>query len=137
MDATKFADIVDFWNLRALGRSVIPVPKQFVDVPEYMTFIRNFVRNQYRVNPHNPTVTYGTSVIRSYSSTMPELESLANALDRKDLSGQAGRKAPSLQHWYPRIWDEWAMGRDHAAPDNVFSSTTEYSFPEVRDTRQL
>jgi hypothetical protein len=76
MDAAKFADIVDFWNLRALGRSVIPIPKQFVDVPEYIALIRNYVRDWYRVNPHSPEDTYGTTVIRSFASTMPFISDL-------------------------------------------------------------
>src|SRR5262249_21072784 len=42
MDADNFADIVDYWNLRALGRSVLPIAKQFIDVPEYIEFIRQF-----------------------------------------------------------------------------------------------
>jgi hypothetical protein len=135
MDATKFADIVEFWNLRALGRAVIPVPKQFVDVPEYLTFIRNFVRDHYRVNVHNPAVTYGTTVIRSSSSTMPQLQALADALDLKTLfPGHATARPLALQHWYPRIWDEWAMGRDHATPDNISALSKEFSFPDVTDS---
>jgi hypothetical protein len=121
MDATKFADIVDFWNLRALGRAVIPVPKQFVGVPEYIAFIRNFVRDGYHVNP--------------YSSTMPELETLAKALELETIfPDKPDARLLSLQHWYPRIWDEWAMGRDSATPDNLAASSTDYSFPEVPDT---
>jgi hypothetical protein len=34
LDATKPADIIDFWNLRALGGPVLPVPKQLVDDPQ-------------------------------------------------------------------------------------------------------
>ncbi len=135
MDATKFADIVDFWNLRALGRWVIPVPKQFVAVPEYITLIRNFVRDQYRVNPHNSAITHGTNVIRSSSSTMPELEALADALDLKTiLPDNPDARLLALQHWYPRVWDEWAMGRDNAAPDNVSSLSEDFSFPYVTDS---
>ena len=28
LDATKVEDVIDFWNLRALGRRVMPLPKQ-------------------------------------------------------------------------------------------------------------
>jgi hypothetical protein len=135
MDATKFSDIVDFWNLRALGRPVIPVPKQFVAVPEYISYVKNFVRDRYGVNRHNPSLTYGTNIIRSYSSTMPELQALATLLQPdKIVPDKPDARVLALQHWYPRIWDEWAMGRDNATPQNVVSSTTEYSFPEVHDT---
>jgi len=85
MDATSFSDVVDFWNLRTLGRAVFPVPKQFVDVPEYTQLMKDFVRNQYRVSRHNPTVTWGTTMIRSYSSAMEDLMATATALELNKL----------------------------------------------------
>jgi hypothetical protein len=132
MDATKFADIVDFWNLRALGRAVLPVPKQFVKIPEYIALIRDFVRDSYAIDRHNPAVTYGTTVIRSSASTMTELENLVKVLELETIiSGKPDARPISLQHWYPRIWDEWAMGKDGAKPDNVTSLSKDFSFPDV------
>lgn len=32
MDVTRVGDVVDYWNLRALGRAVMPVPKQFAKI---------------------------------------------------------------------------------------------------------
>jgi hypothetical protein len=135
MDATKFPDIVDFWNLRALGRPVMPIPKQFAAVPEYVALVGDFLRNQYRVHPMNPAVQYGTNMVRSYSSTMEEMEAFAKTLKPQPFFPEKPEaRVLALQHWYPRIWDEWAMGKDNAAPRNVVSSKAEYSFPEVRDT---
>jgi hypothetical protein len=132
MDATKVGDVIDYWNLRALGRAVVPIPKQFVKVPEFLEFIRNFIKNQYRVSRQNPTVTYGTTIIRSTSCDMSELTSLANDLDTKTLiPGIPSARLLSLQHWYPRIWDEWAMGKDGAIPDDVSCQVEEHSFQDV------
>lgn len=33
-------------------------------------------------------------------------------------SGESWNRYFSLQHWYPRIWDEWARSRDGAVVDN-------------------
>lgn len=135
MDADKFLDVVDFWNLRALGRSVIPIPKQFVVVPEFLQLVRNFVRSEYRESRHNPEITFGTSIIRSFSTTMPELESLSRALNLKDLiPNKPMAQLISLQHWYPRIWDEWAIGKDGAMPDRLHAGVEEFSFPEASTT---
>jgi hypothetical protein len=135
MDLTKFSDVVDFWNLRALGRSVIPVPKQFAQIPEWIALAKNFIRRNFRVSRQNPTVTYGTTIIRSFSTTMPELEAFAESLEGKKLFPERpDAHALSLQHWYPRIWDEWAMGKDHATPDAIVSLSADNSFPEVGDT---
>ena len=130
MDLTRFGDVVDYWNLRALGRAVIPIPKQFAKIPEFLEFVREFVKSQYRVSRHNPSVTFGTSIVRSSSCDMAELQKLADDLELSKVA-PAGTRLLSLQHWYPRIWDDWAMGRDGAIPDDVSCQTQEYSFHDT------
>ena len=135
MDATKFSDIVDFWNLRAIGGSVMPIPKQFINVPEYVSFVRDYVLDRYRVHPMNPAVQYGTNIVRSYSSTMAELQAFATKLAPTPLIPEKpDARVLALQHWYPRVWNEWAMGKDGAIPQSIFSSETKYSFTDVNDT---
>jgi hypothetical protein len=73
MDATRLDDVVEYWNLRALGRAVIPIPKQFVVVPEFLDYVRKFVKSNYRLSRQNPAISYGTTIIRSSSSEMSEL----------------------------------------------------------------
>ena len=104
MDLAKFADIVDFWNLRALGRSVLPIPKQYAQIPERIAFAKNYVRANFRVSRQNPAVTHGTTIIRSFSTTMEELQAFAEALDLRTLiPDQPDARALALQHWYPRV----------------------------------
>ena len=135
VDATKIADIVDYWNLRALGRAVIPIPKQFIQIPEYVEFVREFVREDYQARQDSRRTIIGTSIIRSFSSTMPELEAFARILQATPLIPEKpDAHSIALQHWYPRIWDEWAIGKDGATPDNIYSQTEEFSFPDVKDT---
>jgi hypothetical protein len=43
IDATKIEDIVDFWNLRALGKPVIPVPKQLTNNSQLNEYVIGFV----------------------------------------------------------------------------------------------
>ncbi len=132
MDADKFVDIVDFWNLRALGRSVIPIPKQFADDPQFLKFVREFIKANYREDREGRFVSFGTSIVRSFSSTMPELERLAKALElQKLIPDKPNARLIGLQHWYPRIWDEWAIGKDGARPANVYSEEESLSFPDT------
>jgi hypothetical protein len=66
---------------------------------------------------------------------MEELQKLADTLElNKLLPDKPDARLIALQHWYPRIWDEWAMGRDGATPDNLSSLSDELSFPDVKDT---
>jgi hypothetical protein len=135
MDADQLMDVVDFWNLRALGRSVIPIPKQFAQIPEYQEFVRGYVRANYRVSRFNPSIPYGTRIICSFNSEMSELQDLAKSLNVEKLfDAKVDFRALTLQHWYPRIWDEWAMGKDGATPDNVSCSEHTVAFSDTEGT---
>ena len=42
LDAAKVDDIIDFWNLRAIGRATIPVPKQLQADPQWKAIVDAF-----------------------------------------------------------------------------------------------
>jgi hypothetical protein len=47
LDATKALDIIDYWNLRAIGWKVLPVPKQFAQSDEAKQPLLDFVGKNY------------------------------------------------------------------------------------------
>jgi len=104
MDATSWLDIVDYWNLRAVGRRVIPLPKQYS--ANYIDNINEIVKHNFVPYRHNKNKMHYTTFIRSRSSTMEEMQSFTKKLT------SPGNGAISLQHWYPRMWDEWGKGKD-------------------------
>lgn len=118
MDAAKVEDVVDYWNLRATGRNILPLPKQFKDEPTVRDMATQFFR-AHRVHwKHQPKHCDIASIVRSRNSTMEEIEEFA-----KELKIERPENDPSndgffvLQHWYPRIWDEWARDKDGAVAD--------------------
>ncbi|MEK7554917.1 MAG: hypothetical protein AAB518_02970 [Patescibacteria group bacterium] len=121
MDASKVEDIVDFWNLRAMGRSVVPIPKQFLSNKQLREIIIGFFKDHRRHWKHNKTVCDYTSIVRSRNSTMEELQEYAKTLVLKPEPNDPSKDGFfSLQHWYPRLWDEWARDKDGAIPDDFF-----------------
>ena len=104
MDATSWLDIVDYWNLRAVGRDVLPLPKQYAD--SYIDMINNIIKRNFVPYRHNKKMMHHTNFICSRSSTMKEMEVFSKKLT------SPGQGAISLQHWYPRMWDEWAKDKD-------------------------
>lgn len=136
LDATKTEDIIDFWNLRALGRSVIPVPKQLQDDPQLKEIVIRFLKAYRRPWKHDPKVCDYASMIRARNCTMEEMKEYSKTLriDRKP-DDPSSDPFFSLQHWYPRIWDEWARDKDGAIPDDIYGNE-EDSF-EIADTKEL
>ena len=122
MDATKVADIVDFWNLRAMGGNVLPLPKQIQADPGLRALIINFLKEHRRPWRHAPEHCDYASMIRSRNTTMEEMQEYAKTLKiARDPSDPSHDGFFSLQHWYPRVWDSWGRDKDGAIPDDQYS----------------
>lgn len=118
MDASCVEDVVDYWNLRATGRNVLPLPKQFLQDESFRSVVVEFLVDERRQWPHDPKHFDVASFIRSRHSTMDEMQAYAKTLAfPRANSSTVGESYCSLQHWYPRIWDEWARGRDGGVLD--------------------
>jgi hypothetical protein len=118
MDATNLEDILDFWNLRASGRQVLPVPKQLQNDPEWGKLVFDFLKLHRRPWRHNPKVCDFASIIRGRSRTMDELMAYAQTLNiAKEPGDPSDSPFMALQHWYPRMWDEWARDKDGGVAD--------------------
>lgn len=74
MDANRALDIVDFWNLRAVGRRVIPVPRQFADDEDLSEIVRDFLKFANHPMTRNPSIEMTGTFIRSRSVTMEEMQ---------------------------------------------------------------
>jgi len=129
-DASHLADLIDLWNLRALGRNVFPLPKQYAFEENNLEAARKFIKDHFQVSAQKTSLTFGTNIIRGQSATMTELQAYAKALDMKAHMPE-GAHSIGLQHWFPRIWDEWAITKDAAAPDALTSKTEEHSFHDT------
>lgn len=90
MDATKVEDIVDYWNLRAMGKSVFPIPKQLKENGELKRLLIGFLISHRKHWRHNPQVCDYASIVRARSCTMEEMQEYAKTLkikrDLKDSS---------------------------------------------------
>jgi hypothetical protein len=118
MDATSVEDVIDFWNLRATGKVTVPLPKQFAQDAGFKQAIEAFLIEERIAWPHDPDHFDTANIVRSRRSTMEEMTAFAKTLHlpaRK--AGETPANYYGLQHWYPRIWDEWARSHDGGVAD--------------------
>lgn len=135
MDASSVEDVIDYWNLRATGRSVVPLPKQFLHEESFRKAVQDFLVAQHRPWQHDPKHFDVASIICSRNSTMEELSAYARTLKLGDsLSNEAPDHPFSLQPWYPRIWDQWARGKDGGVVD-IYGDDEDSI--EIRSTSEL
>lgn len=113
MDDTKVQDIVDFWNLRATGRNVVPIPKSLLHSESLQKLVAKFLIQNRLPWPHQPENFDVVSFIRSRNTKMEEMSAYAASLPLPKISSPSpGNSYLMLQHWYPRLWDSWARPHD-------------------------
>ena len=136
MDAESVEDIIDFWNLRATGRPVLPLPKQFNSTPQFEKLITDYLK-EHRVHwRHDPKVCEMAHFIRSRNSTMDEMQAYAKTLTLEIPKGDTSTDGfYALQHWYPRFWDEWARDKDDVVPRDTYAEPD--ASIDVEDPKEL
>lgn len=136
MDATRITDIMDFWNLRAAGRSVIPVPIQLSRYPSVQRMVRKFIDDNYFQYSTNDSIYNYTSILNSQHITKDQVDVFI-----RDLKIQNPKESNSVkfvhQTWYPRIWSSWARPHDNADPCHLEADTKTIDIPDGSKTLRL
>ena len=107
MDATKTIDIIDYWNLRAIGRNVIPIPKQFLRSDKAKRLIFDFIKGDFLPAYSAPEVFHDTTP-KSRSISEDEHQIFRDTLAEFAFGGNYEKPEIPRTVWYPRIWDEQA-----------------------------
>ena len=128
LDATKPLDIMDYWNLRAIGWGVIPVPKQFTRYDETRLPILNLITENHLPRHSNLEIYRRTMILKSRSISEVEHQHFLESLEESEIASQT---------WYPRIWDEDARESDHAECCELEADTAEYDVSTDREPIQF
>jgi len=117
LNATKPLDIMDYWNLRAIGCDVLAVPKQFTQFAETMVYVRNFIEKNYFPYNTRPDITRMTPIFKSRSISEDEHKNFLYSIKESRVVSQTH---------YPRIWKPWTEGQDNLKCCEIEVDTTEH-----------
>lgn len=93
-------DIVNFWNLRALGWNIIPIPLDHIDNLYFSDFIKRFCEFKSKISENFTFINY------QVSSTTTEEQKQNIELKFQEISGEIEDKLHfSFQSWFPRFWE--------------------------------
>jgi hypothetical protein len=125
-DARSCLDIIDFWNLRAAGHSVIPIPMQAAHNEGVKSMASSFIEHSYNPHRYNATFFHKTTIQCARSVTMDSAIAFVAGLDLSSAApdDKLGLKY-TYRNWYPRLWEEWA--RQSAEAKIVFPHSSEAS----------
>jgi len=98
LDAHKPADLIDYWNLRAIKRDLLPIPVQWVE--DLSSFAKDFIARNYRPLTGNPNgIMIQPNVMFARSIPSSKIDQLYDDYFRVDIQGANYR-----QDWYPAFW---------------------------------
>ena len=106
-DATSSLDVIDYWNLRAAGNQVVPIPIQSAESHGCKELARNVISEGYRPRRHQPDWFHRVTVQRSRAVSEKVVEDFCFSL-QLPLGKVRSEPKYLIRHWYPRIWDSWA-----------------------------
>ena len=87
----------------------------------FREIIINFVKSSRKPLRNNPQIYNHATFIRSRNTTMDDMQAFAKSLEiKKDSNDKSDESMLSLQHWYPRVWDDWARSKDGAEADEIY-----------------
>ncbi len=112
MDATSPWDLIEYWNYRALGWKIVPLPAQLA--PQLTDFAEKFIAENHRPFPPPSNAWHYTNLLCARSQPFEEMRKLVGALK---LPVQP--HSIVTDHRVPRIWEMWGRGADHAAPQSI------------------
>lgn len=105
MDHARALDVLDFWNLRALGWRVVPYPLAWLKTAR--GDMKSLIE---RVAFRDPPSVF--NAIRFLPTQSLDEATFAEAI--KPLQSTQTHSA-----WHPRLWDEWGRGADHIARPEI------------------
>ena len=104
LDAHESKDLVDFWNLRAIHQRIVAVPIQWIE--DLSGFCRQFIRDNYRRQPNDPSPNMvGPVLMFSRSLSEGNIEEMVN-----DFSFADEDDIYTIQRWSPTIWYKLSLG---------------------------
>ncbi len=128
IDANNNLDIIDFWNLRAIGWRVIPFPRQAAGQEGIKNIVREFIDSNYFPHRFNTAIYHSTTILKGRAIPKEELDEFVKSL-KISRPEQSNQSKVGLQHWYPRIWEEWARDKDDVECCDLEAETSLHDLP--------
>jgi hypothetical protein len=98
------SDVLDFWNLRALGWNVLPFPRTAEISDVARKYLLELIDRTYAPYRNNPNLFARTTILKSRHCTEEDAIQFAEALGLEKPSNSVPKVV--LQASYPRMWDE-------------------------------
>jgi hypothetical protein len=111
MDERKPYDIIEYWNFRALGWRVWPLPRSLAS--KMTQYCERFIERSHRPYPPPSNASENASFLCSRSCPFDEMQDYVSSLKNPN------SYFVSVDPRFPRLWDEWGRSADHVEQQTV------------------
>jgi len=111
MDERSNFDIIEYWNLRALGWPIRPLPVSLAS--ELRGDCELFIEQVHRPYPPPSNAMHDAHFLCSRSCSFDEMSAYVSSLQR------SAAALVTVDPRFPRLWEEWGRHADHAEPQTV------------------
>jgi hypothetical protein len=115
MDERSLFDLIEFWNLRAIGWRIKPLPSSLAGAMK--DYCERFIADMYKPFPPPSNAHQSASFLCSRSCKFEQMQSFVAGLERPS------NDAIVIDPRVPRLWEEWGRSADHAEPQVVTHAT--------------
>ena len=128
LNETRLNDTINYWNLRALGWNIIPIPISQIDNPYFNGFIERLIQFQLKKSQSFALINFQISTTKTVSQ-----EQKIQGKIQEIKSKIKGNLNFIYQGWFPRFWEQ----RSVLEADKTLCVKTQinstYSQVEVQD----
>ncbi len=106
LDASNAGDVIDYWNLRAAGWFITPIPIQSTRHPNVVDFCKELIKSSFVGSFFNMVRRKEVNIMKARSVQFEVFKEFYEKFD--------DRETAKVVHTHlPRIWDDWARPYDH------------------------
>ncbi len=106
-DHADVLDLIDYWNLRAVGWDVLPLPKAVAQSEQAKCVARRFINEHEQRDIEGSPIENRVSVVKGRSISEDDHRALIEALR------ESPTQIMTCQVRYPSMWDEFTHVRGH------------------------
>lgn len=107
LDASNLNDIIDFWNIRALGCNVLPIPVHITNDNSVISVVREFIKQNQRKYKYVESVEIGPIILKARSLNESILQDFNTIVTDAKIKGKY-----IIQYSFPDIWNLWSAKRN-------------------------
>lgn len=102
LNSKRLQDVINFWNLRAAGNMVVPLPEDVLDKKTLQALFSEFYEQEIQRQEGRSIIMIDCLV--GYGSSGKILRELQAGYHSKNKEAKGGNI--SFQNWFPRFWSE-------------------------------